>query len=69
MKRSEMLKLIAKELDITNFRSWEVYGNTDDLAESVLSKIEESGMEPPPILDKSGCPIYQISYWEPEDET
>lgn len=72
MKRSEMLKLISKELDITNFRSWEIDGNIDDLADSILSKIEENGMLPPfdSIKYQRTWRDGGIGYeWEPENET
>lgn len=70
MKRSEMLKLLRKELiDWTCIDHHSTKEEMDEIVEMLLIRIEDAGMLPP-------CTGYKnkhkenISYyeWEPEDE-
>jgi len=83
MKRSEMLKLVANQLNFLNgtFDGLKDIFTEAELAKAdvILTTMEEAGMQPPNIklsqmFPKSECQVvednnYWYGCWEPEDET
>lgn len=79
MKRSEMLILIANQLDFLNnkFQGFKTIYSEEELrrADVILTTVEDSGMLPPTIISMpdqynrtEGTYGFEVNEWEPEDE-